>query len=243
MKFSNDFHRKIINILANVNSNFLVECNAYFGGGSRLALDFDEYRWSKDIDFVCPSGPGYQKLRKGVFEDGYDALFTTSNGLKLPRPIQANQYGIRFPVEVDDTLIKFEIFNEARIQLEAPINVVWTNVPCLSINDCFSEKLLANADRWADVAVESRDIIDLCVLRKHHDLLQTAIVKSESAYPVIEPLKKSINYFQENPNFRKRCYDSLKIDKVSMIIDGLDMLAKDLQIPLTKRMFMEEDSI
>ena len=206
-------------------------------------MEFNEYRWSKDIDFVCPTGPGYQNLRKQVFEDGYDALFTNYIGLKLPRPIQANQYGIRFPVEVDNDLIKFEIFNEARIQLEAPVKVAWSDVPCLSINDCFSEKLLANADRWADAAIESRDLIDLCVLRNHHELPQLAISKAESAYPVIAPLKKSIVYFQENSDFRKRCYESLKITTTSMIIDGLDLLAKDLQLPRTKRMFLEEESI
>ena len=243
MKINNSYHGKIINILSNVNSNFLEECNAYFGGGTRLALDLDEYRWSKDIDFVCPSGLGYQKLRKCIFEDGYDALFTDYNGLKLPRPIQANQYGIRFPVEVDDVLIKFEVFNEARIQLEPPVKVAWADVPCLSINDCYSEKLLANADRWADAAVESRDLIDLCALRNHYEMPQFAITKAESAYPVIEPLKKSIVYFQESSGFRNRCYDSLKINNASMIIDGLDLLAKDLQLPLTKRIFREEGSI
>ena len=52
---------------------------------------------------------------------GYDALFQSQEGIQLPREIKADQYGVRFPVVVDDTVIKFEIIAEARIDLDAPI--------------------------------------------------------------------------------------------------------------------------
>lgn len=68
----------------------------------------------------------------------------------------------------------------------------WSPVPCLSLVDCIAEKLLANADRWADSSIESRDLIDLCVIRFNNTFPDAAKIKAENAYPVIEPLKRAI---------------------------------------------------
>ncbi len=53
MTFNVDHHNKILTILKSLDSNVLRDSNAYFGGGTLLALEFGEYRWSKDIDFIC----------------------------------------------------------------------------------------------------------------------------------------------------------------------------------------------
>jgi len=58
-----------------------------------------------------------------------------------------------------------------------------------------STKLLANADRWIDSSVESRDLIDLAVQRLKSPLPQEAIDKAEAAYDVVESLKKAILNF------------------------------------------------
>jgi hypothetical protein len=47
-------HNKILKILESLNSDVLKKGSAYFGGGTLIALDFEEYRWSKDVDFICP---------------------------------------------------------------------------------------------------------------------------------------------------------------------------------------------
>lgn len=50
----------------------LTKGSAYFGGGTLLALDFEEYRWSKDVDFIASVGTqGYKYLRTVIFEGGY----------------------------------------------------------------------------------------------------------------------------------------------------------------------------
>jgi hypothetical protein len=237
--FDREFHQKILRVLNQLNANFLLECGAYFGGGTLVSLNHGEYRLSKDIDFLCSTGTGYRLLRQKIVENQYNALFNTQNNLNLPGEIKADQYGIRFAIIVDETLIKFEIIMEGRIELGEPDYPSWSPVPCLNEIDCFAEKLLANSDRWNDSSVESRDLIDLAIQRLNSPIPKEAIEKAETAYPVIEPLKKAISFFQNNPNYRDKCFTALQIIKPSKIIDGIDLMATDLGLEKTARTFNE----
>ena len=68
-------------------------------------------------------------------------------------------------VQVDGQPIKFEIVFEARIALEAPgADDAVCGVPSLTPLDMATSKLLANADRWLDDGVFSRDLIDLAMM-------------------------------------------------------------------------------
>lgn len=159
MTFRLDHHNKILTILKSLNSDVLKEGFAYFGGGTLLALDFEEYRWSKDIDFICPvASSGYRYLRTVVFEGGYNALFQDLSQVQIGRGT-TDQYGIRMIVNVGDLAIKTEIIAEVRFDLDTPRYPEWSPVPCLSVDDCFTSKLLSNADRYMDDSVETRDLI------------------------------------------------------------------------------------
>ena len=61
--------------------------------------------------------------------------------------------------------------------------------------DMTTNKLLANADRWSDDGVYSRDIIDLAMLDLSKPQLRQAIEKAFTAYgeSVEQDLKKAIN--------------------------------------------------
>ncbi|MFN5894863.1 MAG: nucleotidyl transferase AbiEii/AbiGii toxin family protein, partial [Dolichospermum sp.] len=225
-----EFHQKILIVLHQLKANFLLECGAYFGGGTLVSLNHGEYRLSKDIDFLCSTGTGYRLLRQKIAENQYNALFNTQNNLNLPGEIKADQYGVRFAIVVDETLIKFEIIMEGRIELGEADYPSWSPVPCLNQIDSFAEKLLANSDRWNDSSVESRDLIDLAIQRLNSPIPQAAIEKAESAYPVIEPLKKAIAFFQNHPNYRDKCFAALGIADPSKIIDGIDLMAADLRL-------------
>jgi hypothetical protein len=227
-----DIHKKILIILSNLKAEFFFECGAFFGGGTLISLQHGEYRESKDIDFLCPVGAGYRLLRQEVARVGYDALFKSQKDITLRGDIRANQYGIRFPVAIDDTIIKFEIVCEGRISFGKPIYHPWSVVPCLNQIDSCAEKLLANADRWNDTSVESRDLIDLAIQRIAAPLPPAAIDKAESAYPVIEPLHKAIRYFHSHPEFRDKCFRSLQVQTPEIIIQGLYLLAADLAVEL-----------
>lgn len=238
--FKRELHQKILTILTHLNIEFLRECHAYFGGGTLVSLQHEEYRLSKDIDFMCSMTNGYHLLRQKVAAMGYDVIFSSRDRLILPNEIQANQYGIRFPVIIDGTTIKLEMVSEGRIQLGEPDYPSWSPVPCLNQIDIFAEKLLANADRWPSELVNSRDLIDLAMLRLASPIPQTAIDKAESAYQVIEPFKRAIQYFQEHPEYRQRCYGALSIETPDKIINGIDLLANDFSMKATARTLSEE---
>ncbi|OUL17648.1 hypothetical protein BV372_34790 [Nostoc sp. T09] len=240
--FEREFHQKILNVLNQLNTNFLLECGAYFGGGTLVSLNNGEYRLSKDIDFLCSTGTGYRLLRQKIAETQYDAIFNTQNNFKLPREIKADQYGVRFAIVVAGIPIKFEIIMEGRIELGKPDYPSWSPVPCLNEIDSFAEKLLANSDRWNDSSVESRDLIDLAVQRLKSPIPREAIEKAETAYPVIEPLKKAISFFQNHPDYRDKCFTALRIIKPSKIIDGIDLMATDLCLEKTARTFSESQA-
>jgi hypothetical protein len=105
-------------------------------------------------------------------------------------------------------------------------------VACLSLNDCFTAKLLANADRYSDDSVESRDLIDLAVLRLHSAIPPEAMRKAEKAYEVMRPLASAIQRFQQRENYREQCFLGLRIDtsQIPQILDGIDLLASDLTL-------------
>ncbi|MEO0378463.1 MAG: nucleotidyl transferase AbiEii/AbiGii toxin family protein, partial [Cyanobacteria bacterium P01_A01_bin.17] len=225
-----------------LDSDLLRDSAAYFGGGTLLTLDFGEYRWSKDIDFICPvPSSGYKRLRSVIFEGGHKALFRDSKRVQVGRGT-TDQYGIRMVIIVDGEPIKTEIIAEARFEADPPRYPGWSPVACLSIKDCFTAKLLANSDRYMDDSVEARDLVDLAVLRLQSPIPPAAIEKAENAYEVMRPLKLAIQRFQEREVHRERCLSSLRIDtsQIPTIIDGIDLLAGDMELARTKRMFNEK---
>ena len=242
MTFELDHHNKILTILNSLDDEILKKGSAYFGGGTLLALDFEEYRWSKDIDFISPvSSSGYGYLRTVVFDNGYEGLFRDLSKIKIGRGT-TDQYGIRMVVSIDDERIKTEIIAEVRFELDSPRYPEWSPVACLSLSDCFTSKLLANSDRFTDESVESRDLIDLAVLRLQSEIPLKALTKAEKAYEVMRPLKRAIQSFQERPEYRRKCFAGLKIDtqQFPKIIDGIDLLAQDVGLAATERVFNEQ---
>lgn len=240
--FKLEWHQNILTILESLNADFFTKIRAYFGGGTLVSLKHGEHRLSKDIDFICPLGEGYRLLRSQIADYGYKALFTSFEDINLPKNIQADRYGVRFPVMLNETAIKFEIVIEERIQLGEPEYQSWSSIPCLNETDSVAEKLLANSDRWNDSSVQSRDLIDLAVQRLDFRFSTEAIDKAEKVYPVISPLKKAILYFQSHPYYREKCFQSLQVTSPKKIIDGLDLLALDFGLELTERI-KSEDSL
>lgn len=84
MTFRLEHHNKILVILECLDCEVLRKGSAYFGGGTLLALDFGEYRWSKDVDFIASVGTeGYKYLRTLIFDHGYKALFRDLSKIKI----------------------------------------------------------------------------------------------------------------------------------------------------------------
>ncbi|MEX5748776.1 nucleotidyl transferase AbiEii/AbiGii toxin family protein [Massilia sp. X63] len=162
--YKRDHHNRIQRILSALDADFLAQNGCFFGGGTAIVLALDEYRESVDIDFLCASQDGYRELRNTVDNATLGAMF--SQPVELVREVRADRYGIRTYIRIDDVPVKFEVVSEGRIQIEGALDPR-TGVPTLSRVDMYAEKLLANADRYRDKGVASRDIIDLSMMVGH----------------------------------------------------------------------------
>lgn len=179
--FEREHHQRVAAILERLDIPVLLKHRCLFGGGTAIALSRGEYRESVDIDFICASVEGYRGLRESVDTRNLDWLF--ARPVDLVREPRVDQYGIRLAVAVDAVPVKLEIIFEGRIDLADPMQEdricgVWT----MSTEDLVATKLMANADRYADDAVMSRDLIDLSMLAEGYLLNRSGVAKARRAY-------------------------------------------------------------
>ena len=231
--FRRELYRAMAQVLDALDVDALERTSFRFGGGTCLALGHGEYRLSRGLDFVCSSPQGYAELRSSVRERGYDALFPAAARATFgfPREIRVDQYGLRFPVVVGGTSIRVEMIREARITLGPAERASWTPVPVLSIADAFTEKLLANSDRWADPDDLARDLVDLAVLRvAHGPIPESAWAAAETAYRLgpRQDLRKAAERFLGDPAYQQRCFTGLEVERADDILLGARTLLADL---------------
>lgn len=217
--FERQHHRDVALVLQSLDAPALSQRHCYFGGGTAMALRYGEYRESMDIDFVVSDLAGYRELRQ-VLGNVRDFLPIAREGFKveLAREIRADQYGIRTHVRSGESTIKLEIVLEARIALEAPGDDDRVcGIQTLAPIDLAATKLLANADRWADDSVYSRDLIDLAMMRADRPLLEAACVKAEGAYgeSVRSSLSQAVDGLEARRGRLEDCMNALSIDGVT----------------------------
>jgi Nucleotidyl transferase AbiEii toxin, Type IV TA system len=231
--FRREPHRSVAVVLGFLQSAKLSSCHVLFGGGTRIVLDLVEYRESEDVDFLCSDPEGYAEIRFQAATGGFSALFTAEGmrELQFPREMRIDQYGIRFAVLEGPRTIKVEIIREARISLDPGVRPAWSPVDCLSLADCYAEKLLANSDRWADRQVLSRDLIDLAALRSRiGPIPPEAWKKAELAYRSAVPgdLRKALALLLGDAAYRERCFQGLRIDDPEPLLAGTSQILRDL---------------
>jgi hypothetical protein len=226
-------HRLVGAILAQMNADLLRECRCWFGGGTRIVLDLDEYRVSADLDFMVSDPHGYAEVRALVRQRGPAVLFAPGASVRFPREPSTDQYGVRFPVEcVGEDLVKLEIVREARIPLGDGERPAWSSVGCLARSDAVAEKLLTNSDRWLDASVLSRDILDLAAARVGWGPLPPpAVQKAIGAYgpSVTSDLARAAARFlePERAPYRERCFTGLAVDTPDRLLDGVRTLTSE----------------
>jgi len=208
--FERQHHQRIARVLAALDADLLREANCLFGGGTAMALRFGEYRESVDMDFLVSDLDSYRRLRQLLTgEAGFVGLLRpTGERFRLMREVRADQYGIRTVLLVDDLPIKFEIVLEGRIELAAAgANDQICGISTLTPLDMATGKLLANADRWNDDGVFSRDVIDLAMMKPALPLLRKALLKAQGAYgeAIARDLEHAIARLQNRPDWLERC--------------------------------------
>lgn len=214
--FSRPHHQKIAHVLGLLDHQLLRDHDCFFGGGTAIALMFEEYRESVDIDFLVSDLAAYRRLRELVTNPGGVAnLFKAGASATVDfGVVRTDQYGIRTTLLVMGQPIKFEIVLEARIKLELPTSLdAVCGVSTLTRLDLAASKLLANADRWADDAVFNRDVVDLAMMELPLGVLREALSKAEAAYgdAIKKALGAAIQRLEARPNWFERCMDVLDI--------------------------------
>ena len=215
--FERPHHRRIGRVLSALDGDLLREANCLFGGGTAIALRFGEYRESVDMDFLVSDLDRYRGLRQLLTsEAGFAGLLRPDRErFRLAREVRADQYGIRTTLLVDDLPIKFEIVLEGRIEIEAASGKDQVcGVSTLTPLDMATSKLLANADRWSDDSVFSRDVIDLAMMSPSLPLLRNALIKAQGAYgdAIARDLERAIERLQNRPNWLERCMQVMAIN-------------------------------
>ena len=235
--FERAHHRDVALVLQSLDPQVLLGRSCYFGGGTAMALRHGEYRESVDIDFLVSDLAGYRDLRQMLGgAAGLEPLVRPGMKVEPVREVRADQYGIRTHVRSGASVIKFEIVLEGRIQLEPPGEADFVcGLASLAPIDLAAEKLLANADRWRDDAVFSRDLIDLAMQGASRPLLEAACAKAEAAYgaSVRASLAAAVQALRERRHRLDECMKALSMDKVSkaQLWAGIRRLERALPAP------------
>lgn len=88
-KIERRHHQIIYKALERFNSEFLSQNTILFGGGTRIALELNEYRESVDIDFICPNKDSYRAVRSEVTNQSLGNLVLED--FDYPRDIRADR--------------------------------------------------------------------------------------------------------------------------------------------------------
>lgn len=214
--FARPHHQRIHEVLLALDAVLLREHECYFGGGTAIVLQRDEYRESVDMDFMVSDLTRYRELRRVLQDrDTLARFFGLGRGPLAALPeVRADQYGIRSALPLKTGSIKFEIVFEARIIFDSPgpeDQIV--GIATLTQVDLVATKLLANVDRWADDGVMSRDILDLAMLQPTPKTWSAAVQKAEDAYgaAVLQSLKKARARLLDDPQRLARCIEVLQV--------------------------------
>lgn len=239
--FERTHHQFIEVVLTSLNAElFHSEC-CWFGGGTAIALKKNEYRESVDIDFLVDDVSHFFSLRNKVNwrTDMSPLMRPGAPDLSLVREWRVDQYGLRCAIDLGPRPIKFEIVHEARIKFGTSNG---SNIVCglstLTDQDLATCKLLANADRWRDESVFSRDVIDLAYLDLAPLEMGPAVAKAVAAYGkgVVQESLSAIQKLREKDSRLAYCIQALSItDPVALVVQRLRTLDRRLRL-ISKQM-------
>lgn len=206
-------HQLIRTALDNFDHDFFRENRIIFGGGTRIALELNEYRESIDIDFLCPDKQSFRAVRLETSEKSLGKL--VKEDFYYPREIRADRDAVRCFIEISDIPIKLEFVSFADYNLQIDPNNPF-KVPALSRSSCYLTKLLANADRYANPPY--KDIFDILAMFSHWGKIpDDAWDEADTHYGkalVFRNLKKSCEHISNNLSaYMKIATDQLDINQ------------------------------
>lgn len=210
--YSKPHHQLIRTALENFNHDFLKKHRIIFGGGTRIALELEEYRESIDIDFLCPDKQSFRAVRLEVTEHSLGNL--VKQDFSYPRDIRADRDSVRCFIEINNTKIKLEFVSFADYEFTIDPNAPFP-VPALSQSSCYLTKILANADRYGDSPY--KDIFDiLAMFSTWGEIPEDVWDKADKHYGkslILNNLKKSCDQISQNKSkYMQIATDQLDIE-------------------------------
>lgn len=201
-RFQRERHQVIGDILERFNPDFLGCEGIGFGGGTRIALELNEYRESVDIDLICPSTASYRAVRQTVGERDLGALLRQP--VTLAREVRTTRDKVVTAIEHAGHVVKLEILSFADWHLATMDHPLFP-IPVLDQTACFTTKLTAANDRGR--AYPYKDVVDLIVMQMHWGAIpDEAIREAERHYgPTVLPKAEvAIVHFRDLPDAEHR---------------------------------------
>jgi len=204
-------HHNIINsALEFFDAEFFESNRIPFGGGTRIALELDEYRESIDIDFLCQDRESYRAVREQVSSNSLGQL--VKKEFVYLREISFDRYAVRTYIEFKGATIKLEIVSCDQYDLVISPPDLFP-VPYLHQSSCFYTKLLAHADR--PLAEPFKDIFDLLMMFKCWGVVPSSVwsdVNKIYGSVALRTLVKGLNDVIQKPKtYEKTGVKHLKI--------------------------------
>lgn len=203
-KYQLTHHQIIESALTKFNADFFYENNIIFGGGTRIALELDEYRESVDIDFLCPNKQSYRAVRSSVTNVRLNKL--VNEEFHYPREIRADRDAVRTIIKHEGVNIKLEFVSFADYDLKLENDTNKFVVPYLDRASCFYTKLLANSDR--KLQEPYKDIFDLLAMYKVWGNIPEGAIKLAEAHYGEAVIIPSLRIALEDIIKRKKDYYS-----------------------------------
>jgi hypothetical protein len=170
--FQRERHQLIAEVLERFNPDFLGSEGIGFGGGTRIALELDEYRESVDIDLICPSTASFRAVRQTVGEQDLGALLRLP--LPLAREVRTSRDKVVTAIAHAGHVVKLEIISFSDWQLGTLDHPLFP-IPVLDQTACFTTKLTAANDRGR--APPYKDVVDLIVMQAYWGAIPHAAVR------------------------------------------------------------------
>lgn len=90
-----EYFEKVKKFIKNLQEKVFLENQIYFGGGSAIALKYDEFRFSRDLDFLSSSKNGFYQLKNMIREEGISSLIKNEEVIKII-DCKTNNYKLLF---------------------------------------------------------------------------------------------------------------------------------------------------
>lgn len=226
-QFNREHHQLIWQILSGFDQLYLKDNGVLFGGGTRIAMELDEFRESVDIDFFCSGPKAYKAVRNEVTNNGLGRLLSKQSGVVLLREVRADRDAVRTFVSLEgsNVPVKLEFIYYDLHPIAQDRTDFFHSLGVIDRKTCYVSKLLANADRFNDFA--NKDFFDLCMMqRKWGDVPKSALrdaVKIYGSKTIVYGLEQASKSITQNVDSAvKGMVANLKMDEAlaKILIDA-----------------------